>query len=94
MAREQLAGPGERWKRVESALLRTLVTGLIGAGTAALYTLGRDDTATVAAGGGIGGSALGLAMGSWWASSEFEAGFKSRVSTCVLERGYRIRGWE
>ncbi len=94
MAREQLAGPGERWKRVESALLRTFVTGLIGASVAALYALGRDDTAPGAARGGIGGSALGLAMGSWWASSEFEAGFKSRVSTCVWERGYRIRGWE
>lgn len=94
MAREQLAGAGERWNLVESALLRTLVTGLIGAGTAALYALGRDDTAMVAARGSIGGSALGLAMGSWWASSEFEAGFKSRVSECVWEREYRIRGWD
>ncbi len=94
MAREQLASAGERRMLVGGTLLMTLAGGLSGAGSGALYSWGRDDTATAPAAGAIGGSVLGLAMGIWLASNGSEARFKSRVGECLQDRGYTIRGWE
>ncbi len=36
----------------------------------------------------------GLQDAGWDPFQESEAAFKSRVSQCVWERGYRIRGWD